>query len=66
MKGTIKRLTEKRGFGFIEAEGEKDIFFHCSEVIGKKFGSLKAGDLVSFELKKDKKGRPQAIKVEMA
>ncbi len=42
-KGTIKKLME-RGFGFINAGDEKDLFFHRNDVEGVEFHNLKAID----------------------
>ena len=65
-KGTIKRLTTDRGFGFIQrAEGE-DLFFHSIELRGVDFGCLREGQEVEFEVKQRFSGRPQAIKVRLA
>jgi len=36
-EGTIKRLTDK-GFGFIDIGGDKDMFFHATNVEGVRFG----------------------------
>ena len=38
-EGTIKRLTD-RGFGFIDTGGEKDLFFHMSNLDGVSFEQL--------------------------
>jgi CspA family cold shock protein len=46
-EGTIKRLTDK-GFGFIDAGGGKDLFFHMSAVESVRFEDLKQGQRVSF------------------
>jgi CspA family cold shock protein len=46
-EGTIKRLTDK-GFGFIDAGGGKDLFFHMSAVEGVRFEDLKQGQRVTF------------------
>lgn len=56
MKGVIKRIIYKRGFGFILSERGKDVFFHCSGVLGKFFKGLKIDDQVTFEIEKSKKG----------
>ena len=61
-KGTIKKLTD-RGFGFINTEDEKDLFFHRNEIEGVEFSNLRAGQEVEFEMGQDSKGRPQAVKV---
>ena len=46
-EGTIKKLTDK-GFGFIEAGGSKDLFFHSSSLEGVSFDELREGQKVSF------------------
>ena len=64
-KGTIATLTD-RGFGFIKAEGETDLFFHRSELEGVEFNSLREGQEVEFEMGQDGKDRPAASKVRLA
>jgi CspA family cold shock protein len=63
-KGTITTLTD-RGFGFIKAEGEADLFFHRSELEGVEFSSLKEGQEVEFEKGQGRDGRPSAVKVRL-
>jgi CspA family cold shock protein len=46
-EGTIKKLTEK-GFGFIETGGEKDLFFHMSNLEGVTYEELHEGQRVSY------------------
>ena len=41
-EGTIKRLTDK-GFGFIDIGGDKDMFFHATNVEGVRFDELNEG-----------------------
>ncbi|MGH7791021.1 MAG: cold-shock protein, partial [Thermodesulfobacteriota bacterium] len=43
MKGTIKRLIRERGFGFINTEDGKEIFFHTTALQGMTFASLTEG-----------------------
>jgi cold shock protein len=59
--GKIKRLTDK-GFGFIEAETGKDMFFHKSNVEGVSYESLRVGQVVSFTEARGAKG-PKAESV---
>lgn len=60
MKGKIKWYNEIKGFGFIEVEGQKDVFVHKSALTeGMK---LKEGEQVEFEVEDSPKG-PQATKV---
>lgn len=54
-EGTIKRLTD-RGFGFIDAGTEKDLFFHSSSLEGVSFDELREGQKVSFTEAQGKKG----------
>jgi CspA family cold shock protein len=60
-EGTIKRLTDK-GFGFINAGGAKDLFFHSSKVVGVRFDELQEGQKVSYSEGQGPKG-PQAENV---
>ena len=46
-EGTIKKLTDK-GFGFIAVSGNKDVFFHSSNLEGVQFEELYEGQKVSF------------------
>ena len=38
-EGTIKRLTDK-GFGFIDTGGDRDMFFHSSNLDGVRYDEL--------------------------
>ncbi len=60
-EGTIKRITDK-GFGFIETDGDKDMFFHSSNVEGGGFDSLQEGQRVSYNVGQGPKG-PRAENV---
>ena len=46
-EGTIKKLTDK-GFGFIDAGGSKDLFFHSTSLEGVSFDELREGQNVSY------------------
>ena len=63
-KGTIRRLMD-RGFGFIKAEDETDLFFHRNDLEGVEFSSLSAGQEVEFEKSQGRDGRPAAVKVRL-
>ena len=61
--GTVKWFNSEKGFGFIEVEGEKDIFVHTSAIQGNNSRkSLEEGQKVQFETEKGPKGL-QAIEV---
>ncbi len=54
-EGTVKWYNETKGFGFIEAEGKKEIFVHRSGLVSP-FGGLKDGQKVIFDIKQGDKG----------
>jgi len=60
MKGTVKWFNDRKGFGFIEGDDEKDIFVHRNSLEEGTY--LNDGDSVEYEVEASEKG-PQAIKV---
>ena len=58
--GTVKFFNSEKGFGFIEVEGEKDVFVHSSSLSGF---TLQEGDKVQFDVEKGTKG-PQATNIQ--
>ncbi len=60
-EGTIKRLTD-RGFGFIDTESGKDMFFHSSDLEGVTYEDLQVGQRVSYTEGRGPKG-PRAENV---
>ena len=54
-EGTVKFYNESKGFGFIEAEGKKDIFVHRSGLFSP-FSGLSEGQKVTFDIKQGEKG----------
>ena len=60
-EGTIKRLTDK-GFGFIDTGGDKDMFFHASNVEGVSYDELEEGQRVTYTEGQGPKG-PRAENV---
>ena len=60
--GTVKWFNGEKGFGFIEVEGENDVFVHFSAIEGEGFKTLDEGQKVQFDVVQGNKG-PQAEKV---
>ena len=64
-KGRIKKLIGDTGYGFIQTEEGKELFFHRNQLQGMEFSSLKEGQEVEFETGTGRDGRPQAVKVKL-
>lgn len=65
-EGTIKKLVQDRGFGFIASEDGRDYFFHRSGLdTSMNFDSLTGGERVTFEIEASQKG-PRAHRVRLA
>ena len=62
MKGKIKRIIWRRGFGFIVADDGKEVFFHRSALEGMDFETLEEDQSVEFDAEEGPKG-PRAVKV---
>ncbi|MFT8362872.1 MAG: cold-shock protein [Sporolactobacillus sp.] len=60
--GTVKWFNADKGFGFIEVEGENDVFVHFSAIQGDGFKTLDEGQAVEFEVVEGNRG-PQAANV---
>lgn len=56
MNGKVKWFDAEKGYGFIEYEGEKDIFVHYSQIEQEGFKTLDENDLVTFDLVEEEKG----------
>jgi CspA family cold shock protein len=63
--GKVKWFNDSKGFGFIERDGEKDVFVHYSAIVGEGFKTLPEGAQVEFELLETERG-PQAANVSVA
>ena len=61
-QGTVKWFNAEKGFGFIEVEGENDVFVHFSAINQEGYKSLQEGQSVEFEVVEGDRG-PQAANV---
>ncbi len=59
MIGTIRRIDQSKGYGFLNANG-KDYFFHRSGCIEPEFSMLDLGDEVQFDVNKNSPKGPRA------
>ncbi len=62
-QGKVKWFNADKGFGFIERDGEDDVFVHFSAIQSEGFKTLEEGQEVSFEIEEGARG-PQAANVE--
>ncbi|KAA6453560.1 cold shock-like protein CspB [Bacillus swezeyi] len=65
LEGKVKWFNSEKGFGFIEVEGQDDVFVHFSAIQGEGFKTLEEGQSVSFEIVEGNRG-PQASNVTKA
>lgn len=64
-KGTIKKLLQDRGFGFISDTDGREIFFHYKSLTEAKFADLKEGQELEYEVEDSNKG-PRAIQIKVS
>lgn len=65
MQGTVKWFNSEKGFGFIEVEGEDDVFVHFSAIEGDGFKTLDEGQQVEFEVVEGNRGLQAANVVKL-
>lgn len=61
-KGIVAWFNNAKGFGFIQEEGQPDVFCHCSAIQSEGYKALEEGEEVEFETEQGPKG-VQAAKV---
>ena len=65
--GTVKWFNSTKGFGFIQPEsGSKDVFVHVSALERAGIHQLNDGQVVSFDLERDRNGRESATNLVLA
>ena len=57
LEGKVKWFNSEKGFGFIEVEGQDDVFVHFSAIQGEGFKTLEEGQSVSFEIVEGNRGQ---------
>ncbi len=55
-QGTVKWFNNSKGYGFIECEGQKDLFVHMNEIQMEGFKTLSENQKVEFEVGEGQKG----------
>ena len=62
LEGRVKWFDARKGYGFIEREGEDDVFVHYSSIQMEGYKALEDGEEVEFEIVQSDRG-PQAANV---
>jgi len=59
-RGTVKWFNDLKGYGFIAAEGQQEVYVHHSAIEGRGFRTLHEGELVEFEIRDSERGSEAA------
>jgi len=62
VRGRVKWFDAQKGYGFIERDGEEDVFVHYSAIQHEGYKTLDDGEEVEFEVIQGDRG-PQAANV---
>ena len=65
-KGTVKWFNSSKGYGFIETEGENDVFVHFSAIKSEGFKTLDEGQRVEFVIEQGPKGLQAADVIKLS
>lgn len=53
LSGTVTRLVEDRGYGFVRTPDGSDYFFHLTDLVAElEFSAVRVGDALDFEVKR--------------
>ena len=55
--GTVKWFNPSKGYGFLEYDGDQEVFVHYSAIQMEGYKSLKQGQVVEFEMEEGPKGK---------
>lgn len=62
MQGKVKWFNTDKGYGFIEVDGQQDVFVHVSAVNKAQLGTLNEGDTIAFDVEQSRKtGKNAAV-----
>ena len=55
-RGRVKWFNSSKGYGFIEQDGDKDVFVHYTAIDGDGYKALNEGQIVEFDITESTKG----------
>ena|GEM_PF-781098 len=64
-KGVVVRIERSHGYGFIQMEDGREVFFHQRWLRGIKFRGIRIGTILEFELERGYRGL-KAISISLA
>jgi len=64
-KGKVKWFSDQKGYGFVEQEGDGDVFVHHSSILGEGYKTLDEDEEVEFEVENGPRG-VRAVNVKRA
>jgi CspA family cold shock protein len=59
-RGTVKWFNDQKGYGFISAEGQLEVFVHHAQIEGGGFRTLHEGEQVEFDIRNSDRGAEAA------
>ena len=60
LQGRVKWFDARKGYGFIQREGEEDIFVHYTAIEMEGYKKLEDGEAVEFEVVQTERGAQAA------
>ena len=61
LTGRVKWFNQSKGYGFIERDGESDVFVHYSVIVEDGYKTLDEGQQVEFDFKEGPKGAQATV-----
>lgn len=64
-EGTVIWFDNRKGFGFISWENQKDMFCHFSDIEASGYRTLKKDQKVQFSIGTNNRGEPKATNIKV-
>ncbi len=60
-QGRVKWFNQSKGYGFIERDGQADVFVHYSVIDQEGYKTLEEGQVVEFDVREGPKGAQATV-----